>query len=104
MNRFTASVGLVLAMLLLSGCPQDVTPYTPVANDVFCVFRITAATGAGAMPVGTQICVICPRSDFRCPSTHEIKTAGGVKYKLSNVSNTCAACPDAIAAAGNVFR
>ena len=95
MIKRAATLFFVLSFLLIGQCRTTaVVPRQPAAGDTYCIYKVTAARGGGAIPVNSQLCIYCPPpATKRCAATLTIRVADGIEYDLTNVSNTCVTCP-----------
>lgn len=86
---------LLTAALLLSGCKVSVVPHAIDGTRVYCVYEVTAVSGAGAaLQVGATVCILCPRGHRTCVDTLKITPGGGVVYDLRIIGGTnCRDCP-----------
>ena len=77
--------------------PPNVVPRQPQPNDKWCVYRVTAKRGAGAIDIslGALICIYCPTPGVTCPLSKTIVPAAGVEYDLqtSPQGASCRSCP-----------
>ncbi len=90
----TRCLPISAALLLFTGCPQEVKPHQPGATDVYCVYTVTASRGGGAIPVGGTICLFCPPPPKNtCSQKMTISPAKGIEYDLTTSGRTCVTCP-----------
>ena len=106
MKRIIISLGLGIVLLTINGCKETVAPHQDAAGDVYCVYKVTAARGPGAIPVNSQLCIRCLPADVNkaCKATKTIVVAEGIEYDLVAVGATCVTCPAAVVTAARTYE
>jgi hypothetical protein len=108
MKRIIISIGLGVGLLTISGCKENVKPHQDAAGggDVYCIYKVTAARGGGAIPVNGQLCILCPPADANktCKTTKTIVVAEGIEYDLVAVGATCTTCPAPVVTAARTYE
>ncbi len=106
MKKIAVALGLGLCLLTLNSCTQVVTPHQDATGDVYCVYKVTAARGGGAIPLNGQLCILCPPADVGkpCKATKTIQVAEGIEYDLVAVGSTCTSCPAPVVALARTYQ
>lgn len=78
----------------LTACVDHVVPHEDKTGDTYCLYKITASKGGGAIPVGSTFCLYCvPGKPPRCKATRTVSPAKGLEYDLVSLGATCTSCP-----------
>ena len=98
MKRVFLGSILLGCALLLSTCNgvdvDEVKPHEPGPGDLYCVYKVTASRGGGAIPVGGTICIYCPPPvKNTCKFKRTISPAPGIEYDIATTNRVCISCP-----------
>jgi len=100
---------IILISLLIMGCGDSSTktrPHQHKAGDVYCTYEVTAKAGAGAIPIGAEVCIYCEKPEFvaSCDKSFTMEVAKGITYNLEKLSNSCEECDQEIIKKGWVYE